>query len=357
VLPTLDGRRVFICFDSDAVSKPDVGLAERRLTNFLRQHGAWVAVIRLPAGDDGAKVGIDDYLAAHGIDALDALAQQAEARAIDTNPDEKQLRARLRQYQEQMLATAALLAVPNADLLANDKLVVLAEVQQIGAHMAVGGASFVQHHDRTAKATGLSVDTVGKSIARWCDAGLFAKELRKAQTASGQFVSELRLTPCAPGSATEQIKMATTMATTKRLKYTTTGKMTGQWGGARQCPEHPDAPVIRRVTHSCSVCLRVLDSKETTAATGPQDAARLSDGEHSPCDSAEELPPTEGTSSPPPTTLLKSRRTAAGGEDVTDECGDESAAELTDEDKAAAVSQAHYQQREGTWRTSPCGIR
>jgi Domain of unknown function (DUF3854)/Type IV secretory system Conjugative DNA transfer len=35
ILPSLDGRRVFICYDSDAVSNPSVGLAERRLANFL----------------------------------------------------------------------------------------------------------------------------------------------------------------------------------------------------------------------------------------------------------------------------------------------------------------------------------
>jgi Domain of unknown function (DUF3854) len=54
--------RVEICFDSDAASNPHVRRAERALANWLAQHGAEVVIVRLPAGEDGSKVGLDDYL-------------------------------------------------------------------------------------------------------------------------------------------------------------------------------------------------------------------------------------------------------------------------------------------------------
>lgn len=54
--------RVEICFDSDAASNPNVRRAERALANWLAQHGAEVVIVRLPAGEDGSKVGLDDYL-------------------------------------------------------------------------------------------------------------------------------------------------------------------------------------------------------------------------------------------------------------------------------------------------------
>jgi len=69
------GRHVYLCFDSDAATNPSVCMAERELANILRRHGASVHVVRLPAGKVGpdgkpAKVGLDDYLVAHGSDAF-----------------------------------------------------------------------------------------------------------------------------------------------------------------------------------------------------------------------------------------------------------------------------------------------
>lgn len=59
------GRQVIIVFDSDAVTNSSVQLAEVRLAESLGKVGATVRVARLPAnGDD--KVGVDDFLVAHG---------------------------------------------------------------------------------------------------------------------------------------------------------------------------------------------------------------------------------------------------------------------------------------------------
>lgn len=71
----LNGRQTYIVFDSDVMLKPEVHGALARLKGFLEQRGASVAPVYLPAGPAGAKVGLDDYLAAgRNVDELLALA-------------------------------------------------------------------------------------------------------------------------------------------------------------------------------------------------------------------------------------------------------------------------------------------
>ena len=62
----LKGREVVIAFDSDALEKDAVCLAEQRLAGFLAARGAKVRIVRIPPGPNGEKVGLDDYLAAGG---------------------------------------------------------------------------------------------------------------------------------------------------------------------------------------------------------------------------------------------------------------------------------------------------
>jgi Domain of unknown function (DUF3854) len=45
----LNDRRIFLCFDSDATTKPDVMVALRRLANFLSARHVKVAIVHLPA--------------------------------------------------------------------------------------------------------------------------------------------------------------------------------------------------------------------------------------------------------------------------------------------------------------------
>jgi hypothetical protein len=65
-LVPLLGRRVLVCFDSDALSNPHVRQAECDLAAFLvRRFEAKVSIMRLPSGPDGSKMGLDDFLTAH----------------------------------------------------------------------------------------------------------------------------------------------------------------------------------------------------------------------------------------------------------------------------------------------------
>jgi hypothetical protein len=59
---TFKGRTVYVVFDSDGASKPDVQRAEEALVRELRRRGAKPLVVTLPSGPDGQKQGIDDWL-------------------------------------------------------------------------------------------------------------------------------------------------------------------------------------------------------------------------------------------------------------------------------------------------------
>jgi len=83
----LNGRQVYICFDSDVTTKPEVRSAMTRLKALLEQRGADVSVIYLPAGEGGSKVGLDDYLAAgHSVDDLLRLASRDLAQVPEDEP-------------------------------------------------------------------------------------------------------------------------------------------------------------------------------------------------------------------------------------------------------------------------------
>lgn len=67
---TLENRDVLICFDSDAATNPNITMAETRLIAILGiQRGANVGIVRLHS-DTPSKVGMDDYAADKGGEAL-----------------------------------------------------------------------------------------------------------------------------------------------------------------------------------------------------------------------------------------------------------------------------------------------
>ena len=77
-IPDLDkitwkDRTVSVVYDSDLATKPAVRFAEFRLGRELRERGAEVFAVRLPGGPNGEKVGLDDYLCTHSVEAFCAL--------------------------------------------------------------------------------------------------------------------------------------------------------------------------------------------------------------------------------------------------------------------------------------------
>ena len=57
----LNGRTVYVVFDSDVMVKHEVHAALARLKAFLESRGAMVKLIYLPHGESGGKLGVDDF--------------------------------------------------------------------------------------------------------------------------------------------------------------------------------------------------------------------------------------------------------------------------------------------------------
>lgn len=72
----LNGRKVYVVFDSDVISKSSVHQALQRLTEHLRRRKAEVFHIFLPPNNYG-KTGVDDYLLEHSVEDLNQLAIKA----------------------------------------------------------------------------------------------------------------------------------------------------------------------------------------------------------------------------------------------------------------------------------------
>jgi hypothetical protein len=98
----LEGRRVFVVFDSDVMTKPEVQEALARLVAALEVRGADVFVVYLlaegtPEGLDTGKTGVDDYLSAgHTVEDLRGLARRfdpSEATRLRLSRDERLSRA------------------------------------------------------------------------------------------------------------------------------------------------------------------------------------------------------------------------------------------------------------------------
>src|SRR5262249_49382406 len=80
----LNGRKVYISFDSDVSEKPEVHAALARLKTFLESRKAEALVIYLPPGEGGKKVGLDDYFAQDGT--VEALLRHAEPELRSSTP-------------------------------------------------------------------------------------------------------------------------------------------------------------------------------------------------------------------------------------------------------------------------------
>jgi hypothetical protein len=66
----LNGRTVYIVFDSDVMENRQVHSAVARLKAFLESSKATVKLIYLPAGEHSEKTGLDDYIAREKADGL-----------------------------------------------------------------------------------------------------------------------------------------------------------------------------------------------------------------------------------------------------------------------------------------------
>lgn len=75
-------RTVYVCFDSDYLTKPQVCGAINGLMEELQQRGAYIRLLALPEGEGEAKVGLDDFLLENDADALTELIRVAQPLGI-----------------------------------------------------------------------------------------------------------------------------------------------------------------------------------------------------------------------------------------------------------------------------------
>jgi hypothetical protein len=266
IVPTLDGRVCYLAFDSDAFSqdKPSVGLAMRRLANFLSRHGALVYIVQLPDAADGAKQGLDDFVASQGAEAFAQLVEDAEpwgSRGVV-----RKLQAEVRELRQQQSAVAAVLRNPS--MRAPDKVVAIATINEAGWRQSAGAETpFTINRERLAEATGLKPDGVGDSLKRLSSgpAALFDRAVTRTMTEDGQYRSVIKITPRHDGGVVGMLKQAAQIAP----DYSAGGTKQ-PWGGRRlACPDHPAAAVVRRSVFACSECGQVLD--ESTNVLKPPD--------------------------------------------------------------------------------------
>lgn len=71
-------RPVYIIYDSDAVTNPLVMQAENHFAKALTELGAEPHIVRLPMGEENAKLGLDDYIVLKGVDMLGELLENSE---------------------------------------------------------------------------------------------------------------------------------------------------------------------------------------------------------------------------------------------------------------------------------------
>ena len=84
----LNGRQVYLVFDSDVAVKREVKAALDALTRFLESKGAVVYQVLLPGGPYDEKMGLDDYLVSFGRESFDALIVEAET-AVEFAPSRR----------------------------------------------------------------------------------------------------------------------------------------------------------------------------------------------------------------------------------------------------------------------------
>lgn len=72
----LKGRKVYICFDNDSITNPQVMKAEGQFASYLQNQGAEVKIIRLPF-DGERKIGFDDFLVDYSKEEFQKLINEA----------------------------------------------------------------------------------------------------------------------------------------------------------------------------------------------------------------------------------------------------------------------------------------
>lgn len=187
----LEGRRVYVAFDSDMLAKPEVQQALQALAAALEKRGAEVLVVYLQDAPDGSKVGVDDYLVAGGTVAeLKALARRFEPEdlgRVRLSRDE-QLRAAVEDLERRFWAEEWKGMGGHSD---RDVALKLMEAAKRYGEVVEGGIRVVKSWGSLELEAKVSRRTLAKALRRLEDRGFCRRDNdgRKADRA-GAFVLE-----------------------------------------------------------------------------------------------------------------------------------------------------------------------
>ncbi len=106
----LNGRVVYIAFDSDAATNPQVEKGMRRTEAFLQSRGAVVKIVYFSDGANGAKTGLDDFFARGGT------VEEMLCLARDLEPIEESKRKRKEKAKSEKLAKFAAAGKPIVEI-------------------------------------------------------------------------------------------------------------------------------------------------------------------------------------------------------------------------------------------------
>ncbi len=257
----LDGRICLLTFDSDAwrQDKPSVGLALRRLANFLAGRGAIVYIVVLPDAADGSKQGLDDYVVAHGAEAFGELVAAAEPEPHGSQGMLRRLQARVRELEAERSAIFA--ALCSAALSPAERLVGVLAINTVNSPISRGAAAPVrvtieatrkddpEHPFGLAQDWGLSRNTVSKAIGVVCqDGGPLSKRTTHDRGDDGQVRSTTYLAPAdAEASTADQYRALARVAPVRDPSRAHQARPPG----GQRCPDCPTGTVLRTVCTGC----------------------------------------------------------------------------------------------------------
>ena len=270
----VEGRKVYVCFDSDVFSNPDVSDAARRLAGHLTGRGAIVYLCYLPELADGSKTGADDFLAGgHNYSGLMALMRSY---------DSQDLQAERLKRGERLRLTLADLArafwAANYQGLgghsARDVLKVLLDLAATCGKLHEGGLRVKVSRGELARMAKVSTRTLQKAIERLEEMGLIYRDNEnRKQRERGAFVLRANVNHYREGSVTA--REMTTVETDRalgglhlrapRLRWSTPARK-GRRGvvkgtrRVRMSVATPPSPAVKRLGKIRCAILDALDA-------------------------------------------------------------------------------------------------
>jgi hypothetical protein len=278
-IPT-EGREVYICFDSDVFSNPDVSDAARRLAGHLLGRGAVVYLCYLPVGPNESKTGADDFLAGgHTYRELMALMRLYDPRDLRT---ERLKRGQELRLKLDYLCRAFWDAGFEGGRSARDVFKVLIDYALEGGKLHADGLRVKISRSELAKMAKVSTRTLQKAIELLEEMELIYRDNEgRRKRERGAFVlranvNHYRERPAKPRQTTD-VEADTTLSSlhlrAPRLMWSSPAfkSLRGTVAGTRKVRQGPPPdprPAITRLGKTRGVALDVLDAAGGVSTVG-----------------------------------------------------------------------------------------